>query len=299
MAQDLTPKSFKLKGLPVQLILTKFSKKAGETEAKHSFTDHKVGKFGSEVPMGFILSTSAANKIISKVKEGMSAVTIDGERIEFPEVGTDDFKFGFASKAFGWSIAGFKAKVAKYKGFKEALVDADGNRLQINGIDAYQHYLDATNEALDDIFIQEPSIPFASSALAIDHAKFSYLPVGSGQSVDVGSLVKNSDNPNNKKQLENLNVSLEKALVVAPLAISISWGKEAQKVYTNFSLPSLTIKKEDALTPQQLEQNKELGRIAQSRREAAKLVGLRDFDEDGFDTEDTPTATSESDSLFE
>jgi hypothetical protein len=62
---------------------------------------------------------------------------------------------------------------------------------------------------------------------------------------------------------------------------------------------SLTIKKEDALTPQQLEQNKELGRIAQSRREAAKLVGLRDFDEDGFDTEDTPTTASESDSLFE
>jgi hypothetical protein len=299
MAQDLTPKSFKLKGLPVQLILTKFSKKAGETEDKHSFTDPKVGKFGSEVPMGFILTTSAANKLTAKVKDGMSAVTLDGERIEFPEIGTDDFKFGFVSKAFGWGIAGFKAKVAKYKGFKDALVDADGNRLQIEGKDAYQHYIDETNIALDNIFIQEESIPFTGSSLSINPAKFSYLPVGSGQSIEVGSLIKNADNPTNKKKLENLNVSLEKALVVAPLDISISWGKDALKVYTNFSLPSLTLKKEAALTPQQIEQNKELGRIAQSRREAAKLVGLRDFDEDGFDTEGTPSVTSESDSLFE
>lgn len=296
MAQqtDKTPKSFKLKGFDAQLILTKFGKKTGDTEDKHSFTDLKVGKFGSEVPMGFILSTSAANKLVAKIQEKMRIAVIDGERFTLPEPGTDAFKFGFVNKAFGWDEETYKNATTLKGSFKAALANKT-----VEGKDAYQHYLDGTNEALDNIFIQEESIPFTGGSLTINPAKFSYLPVGSSQSVEVGSLVKNSDNPNNKKKLENLNISLEKALVVAPLDVSISWGKDGLKVYTNFSLPSLTIKKEDALTPKQLEQNKELGRIAQSRREAAKLVGLRGFDEDGFDTEDTPTTSSESDAFFE
>lgn len=309
MAPDLTPNKFKLKGLDkglvndslkVQLILTKFAAiRAGEDE-KYSFTNPKQTKFSGgstnyEVTMGFITPTAYAKAVVATIKEGMTAVTVDGERIEFPEIGTDSFKFGFCNKILGWSIETYKAKKDKYRGFKECLVDKDGNRLQLEGKDAYDFYVETTTNALDNIFIHDDAIPFTGGSITINPTKFTYLPLGGTQSVDVGQLFKNE----NKRALENLNVSLEKARVTAFIDVSIAFGKSKDgviNVYTNFSIPSLAIKQESALTPAHEALNKDLGRIAQNRRESAKLIQLsQDDEENGFDL--TPKSTQTS-SLF-